>query len=318
MANPNQHDHDEQTSDLPVWSQTTLTPGEYADFIRLVTEEVGRQSMPAALDLQRGLLTLQQRGGALGQAPLQGLARLCRARGRAAWAETIREFFALLRRVHRDPARLLEPLERYEDARGRIKIRLHGGAYLAHPDAQRLVMRRVTDGIAGLLVCDLGFANVAVPAEMARSWRRSKDEVWAAAVENVRAEGRLHESLGMEAGVPVDLLASESHYAASHLLFFGDYVPRDAGYGALVGVPNRHMLVRHVIRGRDVFSAVHLMAQVIHDWYVEGPGQVAKDVYWWRAGKLTPIALTEMPNGLFMVVGDRFAEDVLDKVMQGN
>lgn len=314
MANPNFHQ--DTLPKVPRWGKGILTLDEYAELTRLMAEEVERQALPAAFDLRRGVVTIS--GGAAGRISLRGLARLCRSRGRAAWPGLIREFFSTVRRVHDDPTGLLDSFARYEEARGRVKIRLHSEAYLAHPDAHELVLRKVADGIAGLLVADLGFANLAVPADVAQGWGVPPDEVWAQAVANVRAEGRLEECQGVEVGVPIDMLASASHYAASHLLFFQDYLPADAGFGALVGVPHRHVLVRHVIRDRDVFAAAHVMAHVIDDWYREGPGEITRELYWWRAGELTSLALRRHRGVITFDVSQRFVTEVLDKLLAGN
>ncbi|AKT40282.1 hypothetical protein [Chondromyces crocatus] len=212
----------------------------------------------------------------------------------------------------------LHRLGRYEDAWGRLKIRLHPASYLKRQDASHFVLRKVADGIAGLLVCDLGFANISVPSVLAAGWGVPADEVWARALQNVRAEGRLDEVPGKEFGVPLDLLASSSHYAASHLLFLEDYMPGDAGYGALVGVPQRHLLVRHIIRDREVFQAIHLMSQVIDDWYVADAGPISRDLYWWRGGQITRLVLDRRTNGLVLGTSEPFAGEVLAKVLAGS
>ncbi|WP_156040541.1 hypothetical protein [Chondromyces apiculatus] len=218
-------------------------------------------------------------------------------------------------------AQLLGELERirsYEEARGCLKVRLHPSSTLKRQDAAQLVMREVADGIAGLLVCDLGFVNISVPAQIANEWQRPAEELWAVATENVKAEGRLDEVLGLEVGVPLDLLASSSHFAASHLLFFEEYMPREAGYGALLAVPQRHLLVRHVIRDREVLTAAHLMACVIDDWAGKEAGEISRDLYWWKDGHLTRLPLKRAGSGLILAANEVFSREVLARVLGGD
>lgn len=315
MAKPNKRP--EMRFRVPGWGRDFLAPGEYADFTRIVTEALRRQGGPVQLDLQAGCATLPHARGR-GRLSLANLARLCKAHRKADWPAVVAEFLASMRQVHEDPAGLVRALERFEDARGRLKVRMQPDSYLKLEGAASLMLRRVTEGIAKLLVCDLGFANISVPADVARGWGLSEDEIWATATENVRAEGRLPETRGEIVGVPVDLLASPSNYAATHVLFFGDYLPEGAGYGALVGVPQRHVLVRHIIRDESVLAAVSMMTRVIDDWYEQGPGEISRDLYWWRGGKLTALPIVRMPDRVALVVGGEFGREVLERVLGGS
>jgi hypothetical protein len=303
---------------VPAWGRGFLTSAEFAELARILTAEVERHGPSLRLDLPRGDVVVRDRGRLVGRANVARLAKICKAHRTSDWPAVVRELFAGMLKIHRDPGEVLRQIEPFEEARTRIKIRLHPESYLSHPDAESLVLRKVADGIAGLLVCDLGFANVSVPAEVARAWERPEDELWALATDNVRAEGRLLESPGAALGLPLDLLASESNYAASHLLFFEQYMPPDAGYGALVGVPQRHVLARHVIRDAGVLRAAHLMGQVIDDWYTQGPGEISKDLYWWRRGELRVLPVVRDRCGMVMIVGEAFGLEVLARVIGGN
>jgi hypothetical protein len=304
---------------VPAWGRSFLTPGEYADFTRLVALELAKHELPIEADMTRGQAVIRQPDRVDGRLSLVHLAQLCKARPRPAWAAQIADFLDGVRRTYLYPASILEPIERFEAAAPRLKVRLHPEEYLRHPEAPHLVLRRIADGISGLLVCDLGFVNVSVPAEIARGWGRPTDALFELAVKNVRAEGRLAASLGAAlGGFPVDLLCSESNYAASHLLFFEDYFEYGTRYGALVGVPQRHVLVRHVIRDARALEAIPLVLRMTDDWYDEGPGAISRELYWWRPGKLERLLWHRVGGVVALLPSDEFQEVVLDSILGGN
>lgn len=315
MARPNKNP--DKRDRVPAWGRSFLSPGEYAEFCQRVTEALEPEGPAVELDLQGGWAILRHPGGE-GRTSLANLARLCKAHRRADWTAVIAEFFASMRRIHEDPLKILGAIERFEDARARLKVRLHPEGMLEQPAAPALVLRKVADGIAGMLVCDLGFANISLPAEVARRWKVPDDELWSIATENVRAEGPLPVTEGAALGLPLDVLTSRSNYAATHALFFQDYLPESAGYGALVGVPQRHALVRHVIRDAGVLQAAHLMIQVIDDWYEQGPGEISPELYWWRRGELVALPLVRLSDSVVLVAEDEFGREVLARVLKGS
>jgi hypothetical protein len=304
---------------VPAWARSFFTPGEHADFTRLVAEEIARQKLPIEADMARGRAVIREPARTDGRLDLVNLAQLCKVRPPSAWGAQIADFFEGVRRVYFHPASVLELIQPFEAAAPRIKVRLHPEEHLRHPDAPELVLRRIADGIAGLLVCDLGFANVSVPAPIARGWGRPTDELFDLAAKNVRAEGRLAERRGARlGGSPVDLLCSESNYGASHLLFFEDYVEGGTGYGALLGAPQRHVLVRHVIRDAGALEAIRVMQRMIDDWYDQGPGAISRGLYWWRPGKLERLVTRRVDGVLVVLPSEEFEEVVIESILCGN
>lgn len=217
------------------------------------------------------------------------------------------------------PDTILDRMARFDDARPRIKVRLHPEDYLRHPDAPRLVLEKIADGIAALLVCDLGYANVSVPRSVLQAWGKPREELFRLAITNVRGEGPLFLNRSIvPCGPTVDLLYSESNYAASHALFFEDYVKDHGRYGALIGVPQRHVLVRHVIRDKTVIPAMAAMLQVIDDWYAEGPGPISRQLYWWRPGKLVRVPSRRRRGAVVITPTPELQAAVLHPIVRGN
>jgi hypothetical protein len=306
----------------PSWAQRMFPRNAeaHATFVRLVAAELGRLGFAAAEIRDEfaylGLPQVQPGG----RACLTNLAQTCRALPLAEWPNAIALFFDSVLRVERAPNTVVGSLATLENLRDKLKVRLHPEAYGRTPSAGELVWKPVAEGIVGLLVCDFGFANVGVPARTIRDWGLSTDELFELATKNVRAEGKLAESaLSRDPGRRVDLLAGESHYAASHVLFFGDYVEPDAPYGAIVGVPQRHALVRHVIRDGAVLDAMHLARRMTQQAFRDGPGAICPDVFWWFEGKLERVAMDVSGSLCNMIPSGRFVDVVLSPlVLQGS
>jgi hypothetical protein len=302
-----------------VWARSFLSLDEHAEFTRLVSLELARLDLPIDVDFLRGQAKIRRSGRSGGRINLVNLAQLCKGRPLPTWAGEIEQFFDGVRRTYLFPASILEQLERFEVVRSRLKVRLHPETYMGHLDAPLLVLRKIADGISALLVCDMGFANVSVPRAVVASWGKPLDEIFDIAVANVRAEGRLVESNGAAlGGLPVDLLGSESNYAATHLLFFGDYFQGGTGYGALLGVPQRHVLVRHLIRDARMIEAVRAVLMMTDDWYEQGPGAISRELYWWRPGKLERLEVRRVEGAIAVLPSEEFQDVVLERILSGS
>lgn len=305
-----------RSSELPPpWARRIFDFEEHAEFARLVMEELHRQGFDAA-ELRGGYAFLGiQVGPREGRACLTNLAQMCKARPRPEWPEVIYDFFDSVLRTQRDPNLVFAAMESFDDVKEKIKVRLYPEGYLHHQNAGTLVMKAIAPGIAAMLVCDLGFANVSVPVKNVADWGMSVEELFTLGVKNVRAEGKLMESKappGM--GLDVDLLGSPSNYAATHALFFEDYLG-DAPYGAIVGVPQRHLLVRHVIRDGGVLEAMGLAQSLAADACSRGPGPITPSLYWWHKGKLEQLTFQLTPSIVQVAPSERFMDEVLGPLM---
>jgi hypothetical protein len=301
----------------PAWA-SFFTPGQYADFDRLVRAALGERGLTAHVD--DGVAVIRRADEVDERLGLLNLAQMCREQESSKWPRLIGEFFDTMARAGRDPERLLRSIEPFDAARDKIKVRLHPEDYLQHPHADHLCLRKVADGISALLVCDLGYANVSVSAETARDWGKPMDDLFALGVKNVRTgDARLREQKGAPTGgLAVDMLTSSSNYAATHLLFLEDYLAGGTGYGALVGVPCREVILRHVIRDKSVLEALGFLHMVIEDTYTKGPGSISREIYWWRAGVLRRVPTAVVEGSLVVTPGDEFERTVFEPMMQEN
>jgi hypothetical protein len=301
----------------PEWA-SFFTPGQYVDFVQLVCSTMAKHGLRAHLD--DGVAVIRRPDKVEERLGLLNLAQMCGERERSEWPHVIGEFFENMGKMGRDPEALVHGFESFEATRDKIKVRLHPEDYLQHPHAAHLCLRKIVDGISALLVCDLGHVNVSLPAETARDWGMPMDELFALGAANVRkADKRLQEAKGRPTGgYAVDMLTSGSNYAATHVLFLEDYLQGGTAYGALVGVPSREVIFRHIIRDKSVLEAFSFMHKVIEDYYKRGPGSISRDIYWWRAGALQRVPTAVVGEKLVVAPGDEFERVVFESMMKEN
>ncbi|MBB2890530.1 hypothetical protein [Flexivirga oryzae] len=107
---------------------------------------------------------------------------------------------------------------------------------------------------------------------------------WALARRNLRALPLPeHRIVGDEPGGDVHVFLSEDFFGASRLLVLPDLLARVGAHlpqaGALVAVPNRHLLLVHLLVGAPVVQALNWMVGVAAQEYPESPGPVSPHVY---------------------------------------
>jgi hypothetical protein len=300
----------------PEWA-SFFTPGEYADFVQLVCSAISKRGLRAHLD--DGVAIIRRPGAQEERVGLLNLAQMCRESERPSWPRVIGDFWDTMEKTGRDPRALLKQIESFDAARDKIKVRLHAEDYLQHPHAAHLCLRKIADGICALLVCDLGFANISVPSELPGEWGQPLDELFRLGVKNVRAEKQLTVARGRPTGgLAVDMLTSGSNYAATHVLFLEDYLQDGTGYGAIVSVPCREVIFRHVIRDASVLAAMQFMHGVTADAHKRGPGSISREIYWWRAGTLELVPTAAVAGKLVIAPGENFEREVLASMAKGN
>jgi hypothetical protein len=85
------------------------------------------------------------------------------------------------------------------------------------------------------------------------------------------------------------VLLGTSLYTASRALVMPALIesllgPADLTHGVLVGLPNRHQVVVHVIRDKTVLATLPKMARFVELGYDDSPGPLSRQLHWWRAG----------------------------------
>jgi hypothetical protein len=112
------------------------------------------------------------------------------------------------------------------------------------------------------------------------------------AIENLRKSGRL-ESRVQESpgGIRIGLMADgqgQNPFTTSHVFLFEDYFG-DYPNGVLFGLPQRRAILYHPIVDQGVVPSVDVMLGTLADMHREGPESLSPSLFWWKAGKVTPL-----------------------------
>jgi hypothetical protein len=90
-------------------------------------------------------------------------------------------------------------------------------------------------------------------------------------------------------GVTLTLFSDESFFVASHALLLEEHPECVGPFGALVGVPHRHVMLVFPIHDLRVLPAIHMMIPIIAGMERDGPGSISPLLYWYKDGDYTTL-----------------------------
>lgn len=292
----------------PAWA-SFFTNDQFAVFRHLI--DVHFQKKQQAITWGEGVLTLKPDDPAgLHQLGLVNLAQLCARNSEDEWATIIDDHFNTLDKSQTEQRVLEQRLPDFERVRDLLSIRLWPEDYLKELDVGRMIHRRDVPGAISALVYDLPSSIRNVTPEEADSWGVSRDELFAIALGNVRETcipDVTEQDLGD--GLSVQMLSDESFFVASHALTLEEHYPRCLGdFGALVGIPHRHVLLAYPINSLDVMQAIPKMIAVILGMERDGPGSISPRIYWLQSGEFVDLPYRIEDNTLNFAPPDSFLE----------
>ncbi|MFD5936050.1 immunity 49 family protein [Streptomyces sp. NPDC060333] len=227
---------------------------------------------------------------------LLNLGSTCRQAPESRWPELVAAHFAALRQASTGG-------ESAEELLRGTHARLLPLASLTQDlvDDMRYA-RVVADGLVFAYALD-GPTSVRIltDADVERAGLR---ELGQAAYTNLLSVPVTHEEVSVAGRARVHSLHGDSPFVASKALFLsevarqvtGEPLPRD---GALVIVPNRHLLAYHPIADGSVVDALNGLASYALSAHEEGPGQLSPRVYWWHDGALTSLTVIDEDTRTF-------------------
>jgi hypothetical protein len=169
-----------------------------------------------------------------------------------------------------------------------VKLRLYREESL--PDVP-LVTWHVAEGLVAVLTFDLPETVISVRANDRDTWAVDDAELYETALDNVRNEGLL-DANKIEVGDSTNVVVLEggrTFFAASHALFLEDYLMNESlvgsggfqgEYGAVIAIPQRHVVIYHPIDDLRVVAAIQSMLVTAANMFAEGPGSISPDLYW--------------------------------------
>lgn len=248
------------------------------------------RGLDTTFDWTGGRIVIRLPGQGETQAGLSNLAQVCHRSPEAEWPRIVSSHFSTLLGPNPDTEEAERLRGDFAAAREKLKVRIYPGAALAVMRESGPVVREIADGLAAVLVLDLEQTVRSVARDDVAGWNTPDEELFEIGLANVKAEGPLSsQRIPLEKGGHIDLLGSDSFFAASHVLFLENYLPPGNRHGALAAVPHRHAVLMHAIESLHAVVAVSTLASAAAGMHREGPGSISPDVYWWRPGRVLRI-----------------------------
>jgi hypothetical protein len=267
---------------VPDWAGY-MSGQEYAEFRRLThgwlrANNLGFREVPGGIDIDLGTDAPCQVG-------LVNLAQVCHAIPQEAWPKEIESFFATLVQAmtsEQDPT--------LDEARSMVKVRIYPDDYASgNADMERQhIGRDLAPGMMAVLVLDYPDRIASLRSDLAESWGLSVDELFALGLANVRNQDRpgvQREELGN--GGKISIVMGDSFFSATWVLMMDQFLAPQPRHGAVVAVPNRHVILFQPITDLSVIEGTQAIGRLAAELYREGPGSISPSMYWLRGGGFT-------------------------------
>lgn len=262
-----------------------LTPEDWEQVNELIAKSLDRRGLP--WKLEGGVLRVIRDSGAI-SVPLDELAEIMRQSEPADRKRMLNHWLRIM--LAREDG---VDIQDFSQVRDLIRIRLFpedidtGGQELA----EMLVM----PGIRAVIALDLPEAVVAMRRDQVAHWGLEDRDLFGMGLHHVVHDNTVTaETLDGPEGAIVHVHTGPSHFVASRALALEQWV--DNPNGALVSVPNRHTLLFHSIEDARALNMIPALAMLGQPAFVEGPGSISREVYWWLPGRFAKIELVEDPT----------------------
>jgi hypothetical protein len=172
-----------------------------------------------------------------------------------------------------------------------LKVRIYPEDYAAGLPAdagELLVKRRLAPGAIAALAIDYPDTVVGVTPKAAQDWAVPVDELFQLGLDNVRSQDRPGvQRQTLDGGGSISLLIGDSFFTATWVLMLGEFLVPRSPHGAVVAIPNRHVVVFQPIVDLSVIEGTRAVMALAKRMHRDGPGSISPNIYWWRAGELT-------------------------------
>jgi hypothetical protein len=267
----------------PAWA-SFFTDEQYQRFRHIVERYF--QSQQKQYTWGDGVVSLEPvEPGGVHQLGLVNLAQLCARSEEREWTQIVEDHFRTLEKSHTEQKVLEQRVTDFDRVGELLAVRLWPDTYLNELDETRMIFREDLPGTISALVYDLPSSIRNVTPDETKEWGKELDHLFRLALDNVREiciPDVSEQDLGD--GVKVQLLSDESFFVASHALLLEEHERCVGSFGALVGVPHRHVLLAYPIESLEVVQAIPRLIAVIVGMEREGPGSISPRIYWYQAG----------------------------------
>jgi hypothetical protein len=197
----------------------------------------------------------------------------------------------------------------FEEVRSTLKVWVcpEGNAAETSPDS--LVSRPMAPGLQAILVVDRPDSIAFVKPELAASWGKPVEELFALGLANVRKQDK--PQAGLVNNSRIHALTGESFFVTTWSLMLDEVFDPIPEHGGLVAIPQSHVVFFMPIVDVSVAPQIGPMLALTDGLFKKGPDAVSPNLYWWRGGNLTHLPGGVTERGVEFTPTDDFL-DVLN------
>ncbi|MGD0019484.1 MAG: hypothetical protein ABSD62_09555 [Candidatus Limnocylindrales bacterium] len=267
---------------VPDWA-VFLTASEYKRFRQLVDEWLRahsrgfREAGGGGIDIDLGAEKPHMIG-------LVNLAQKCNLTPAEDWPVLIAAHLDSL--LNTDA---IDPDPPFESVKSVLKVRIYPEDFAAGlPTGElMLVTRPLAPGLLAALAIDYPRTVATVPPDTAAGWGIPIDELFEIGLANVREQDRPGvQRQPLDGGARISLLIGDSFFTATWVLMLDEFLTPSTPHGALVAVPNRHVVIFAPIVDLSIVEGIQAVMSRAVQMYRDGPGPISPAIYWRRGDSL--------------------------------
>ena len=216
---------------------------------------------------------------------LLNLAQKCHAAAAEDWAALIAEHLDSV--VNTDG---IDAAPSFESVKAMLKVRIYPEDYGAGlPSGELLLVKRaLAPGLIAALAIDYPKTVASVPPDTAEGWGVTVDDLFGIGLANVREQDRPGvQRQPLDGGGSISVLIGDSFFVSTWALMLEDFTIPSSPHGAIVAIPNRHVVVFQPIVDLSVVEGTQAVIALAVQMYRDGPGPISPNLYWRRGDSLT-------------------------------
>ena len=238
---------------------------------------------------------------------LANLEQMCRQLPRVRWPDVVRSHFEQMDRAYR------HPVDRGDwiTVRELVRTAVYPDGYFPARVRSEVAARRLTEGLLETVVLDLPESVNVVFQRDLTTWPLDLDQALQAGKAALRSEHRLAPELITVNEEEVVGLESDNLLTATHVCWLDDYLELTPA-GALVALPNRHLVLAHAVRSSHCLAVVAPLARIARRAYDRGPGSLSEQLFWWIDGRLVHLPVSIEGDNVMLQPPDEFIRVLQD------
>jgi hypothetical protein len=275
------------------WKQLMSKP-QYDRFVALVEADIKARKLTPTI--KEGMLRVAEFADF--EFGLDNVMQRCAGAAETDWPAVINEHMTRIIEMAKESASFKERVKTFEGAAPHLGLRIYPQKQDAK-DFKNSLTRVDLEGTTTCVMVDAPTTIYDLQTEHARAWGKTDKEIFAAALKNLSTLTKPDvQTIHPAPGVAVVGIVGEDVFAASNVLRLASFPQAIGKQGAVVAIPNRHMVFAHPINDTSATPAIGIMMQMARDFEQRGPGSITANLYWYHdGGQFTRLPYDVKPDG---------------------